>query len=222
MQSYAAARSLFTILSVLSWCVIVIGVVALFGGLAAVEQVGRSFRNTPSAAAYLTSLLPGAGLSFCGFIGVVMAQIGRSGVDSAEYAQQSLAVAREQLEISRQSLRQSTKGEAGYAALEDAKAEITGQAAAPAPAPPSHSVAIPEPARAALHRPGESIDYRGKIIEVTDTGYRFAEIEFKTLDLARASIDRFATPRPQPQEVPPPGSADGALGATRLSDQRSS
>ncbi|MEL6465497.1 MAG: hypothetical protein AAFQ58_11060 [Pseudomonadota bacterium] len=75
-------------------------------------------------------------IGMAGFYGLIFAQLGRAGVDSAEYAQQSLQVAREQLEISRQALAQARNPSQGYATTqpsheEDAGSSGTGDATLP-------------------------------------------------------------------------------------------
>lgn len=122
MRSYEAARSYFGFLSLLSWCVIVFGVVISFVALSAVGQMSRGFGGTSVAG--LAGLIPGFAIIFLGFLGLVFVQIGRAGVDSAEYAQQNLKIAREQLEISKQVLKQGAALEQGYAALQAAKADL--------------------------------------------------------------------------------------------------
>ena len=78
MRSYEAARSLFSVLSVLSWCVIITGGIAAFvGGAAAAEMV----RYSQQFVAFLAGAIPGLILAIMGFFGLVFAQMGRAGVD---------------------------------------------------------------------------------------------------------------------------------------------
>ena len=98
MRSYAAARKLFNILEFLSWIVIVLGLIVAFGGATA----GANFGMAAGGLQAIIASLPGVALSLAGLYGLILVQISRASVDSAEYAQQSLKIAREQLEISRE------------------------------------------------------------------------------------------------------------------------
>ncbi|WP_299844133.1 hypothetical protein [uncultured Roseovarius sp.] len=112
MRSYDAARNLFGFLGFCSWGVIALGVIAAFGGVAAISGIGRD----PGGMQVLMASIPGLGLAVFGLVGLAMVQIGRAGVDSAEYAQQSLDVSRQQLEISKQQLAQGNSVAQSYAA----------------------------------------------------------------------------------------------------------
>jgi hypothetical protein len=114
MRSYEAARGLFSFLEVCSWGIIVIGgIVAVAAGAA----LSSGFGGNPSARALIFALMPGAGISLVGLYGLAMVQMARAGVDNAEYGQQALGVARQQLEVSREALTQGKQLPASYAAL---------------------------------------------------------------------------------------------------------
>ena len=102
MRSYEAARTYFSILGFFSWAVIVLGGLVALISIAAVGEMSRSFGG--SSAAGLAGIVPGVAIAFAGFMGLVVVQIGRAGVDTAEYTQQMLKIARDQLEVSRQGL----------------------------------------------------------------------------------------------------------------------
>lgn len=123
MISYQAARSYFSVLAFLSWCVIIIGGLVALVAFGAVGQMSRGYGG--SSMAGLAGMVPGLGIMFAGFMGLVLVQIGRAGVDTAEYTQQMLQISRDQLEVSKEALKQGVKGEAGYAALEKAKKALT-------------------------------------------------------------------------------------------------
>jgi hypothetical protein len=113
MRSYEAARSLFSFLSFIAWCLIIAGIgAAILGGMIGAELA--QWNRVPTFVGRLIGALPGFGLSIFGFLSLAMAQTGRAGVDSAEYGQQMLQISRDQLEVSRQSMRQ---GEAVKTAL---------------------------------------------------------------------------------------------------------
>jgi len=115
MRSYAAARSYFSFLSFVSWCVIILGGIVALGSLAAIGQMSRSFGGSPLAG--LAGLIPGIAILFAGFMGLVLVQIGRAGVDSAEYAQQNLEIAREQLNVSKQGLKRGATSVDGFGSV---------------------------------------------------------------------------------------------------------
>ncbi|MCE8540135.1 hypothetical protein KBY27_21950 [Ruegeria pomeroyi] len=102
MQSYAAARNLFSFLGFCAWCLILAG-----GGLAFVSgsTVAEMTRyGQMNELKVVMALIPGLGISLVGLLCLALVQIGRASVDSAEYGQQALKVARDQLEVSRQAL----------------------------------------------------------------------------------------------------------------------
>jgi len=103
MRSYEAARSYFNFLGVLSRGVIAIGAIVALFSIVAAGQISQGFGGGGMAG--LAGILPAAVIMFTGFMGLVIVQIGRAGVDTAEYTQQMLKIARDQLEVSRQALR---------------------------------------------------------------------------------------------------------------------
>lgn len=114
MRSYEAARGLFSFLAFCSWGIIIVGgIVALAAGGALSSGLG----GNPSAMKLFFAFMPGAGISLVGLYGLAMVQMARAGVDSAEYGQQSLGLARQQLEVSREALTQGKQLAASYAAL---------------------------------------------------------------------------------------------------------
>lgn len=135
-RSYEVARKLFSVLSSISWAVIALGGYLVLMGI---EVLGGSgFGPSP----YIF-LVGGTIVSFLGLISIGAVQYWRAGVDTAEYTQQMLQVARDQLEVSNQSHRQGQDGPA--AAFADALKTSDPQAQAgtePAsysdPKPPSY------------------------------------------------------------------------------------
>ena len=193
MRSYEAARSLFALLSFLSWAVIVMGgIAAVFGGGAAAEMMryGEQFIG------FLVGAIPGVILALMGFFGLVFAQIGRAGVDTAEYSQQSLQISRDHLEISRQALRHGEEVKNSFATLKAqvpvpvaaSYADIKGQTREDVPS-------IVPPVAAATY--AKIIAYKGRDIHQLAQGFRFEGTEFRTLDAARTYIDGI-TPTNQP------------------------
>lgn len=201
LRSYEAARSYFSILGFLSWCVIVLGGIVAIGALVAVGQASRSFGGSPMAG--VAGLVPGAGIMFFGFLGLVVVQIGRAGVDSAEYAQQSLKIAREQLEVSKQALQGGAAGKGGFEALQsvkDASLNGTGESASrdgyvsliPAS---SESVSATRNAQKSIEEhvqnaAPEVFDHRGRRVRVANGTYTYDGKEFATREAAIEHIDR--------------------------------
>ena len=106
MRSYETARSLFSFLGFCAWSVVVIGVLVALAGAEGGSRYG-------GAGAGLLAMAPGFGIAILGLILVAFVQMGRANVDTAEYTQQMLKIARDQLEVSRQSLNgtgQQSKG----------------------------------------------------------------------------------------------------------------
>jgi hypothetical protein len=126
MRSYHAARAVFTLFSTLSWIVIIAGgALAVISSGLAMERASFGGGNEMVA---LMAAIPGAILSLLGFVMLVLSQIGRAGVDTAEYSQQMLQASRDHMEVSRQLVRQGEKLEQGYADLAN---KIANAASAP-------------------------------------------------------------------------------------------
>lgn len=113
MRSYEAARGSFNFVESLARFIIGVGfLAALGGGTLGSEMAGRA---APPWLIGGLCALPGLIIAMVGYYGLAMAQMGRASVDSAEYAQQALQVARDQLEVSRQALQQGKQLAASYA-----------------------------------------------------------------------------------------------------------
>ena len=115
MRSYEAARSLFSFMSFIAWVTILGGIAVAIGGLVVVNSMYG--RYGPSFSLLLLYMLPGVGISIVGMVILAMAQLGRAGVDTAEYSQQMLQLSRQSLDVSRQSLRQSEQLRTSFEAL---------------------------------------------------------------------------------------------------------
>ena len=205
MKSYAAARSLFSFLEVISWIVIISGVILMLLGFG-----GTGDRSVPGIFAFV----PGVIIAFCGFIGLVQVQVARASVDSAEYGQQSLKVARDQLEISRQMMTMAQSKTTSYAAAATNKPQerhggTTAEAAPNYKARPSSSKPAPE---RAIGKAGAGVDERPKVdtpkaapalpepatlprppkeIHFADGAWRYGTMTFKSEDAAKAYVAQF-------------------------------
>lgn len=98
MRSYEAARTLFSFLAFCAWSVVIIGVIVALIGASGGSRYG-------GAGAGLLAMVPGIGIAIAGLLLLAFVQMGRAGVDTAEYTQQMLKISRDQLEVSRQALK---------------------------------------------------------------------------------------------------------------------
>ncbi|AUH34656.1 hypothetical protein [Paracoccus tegillarcae] len=159
MQSYAAARSLFSFLTFIAWCTIIGGALIFIMAIAFLSQFNSSFPAMISAA------IPGIGICLFGFLALVMVQIGRASVDSAEFGQQSLQVARDQLAFAKQ---------VHHGAVSE---PTTTQAASPSSSAPSQ------------HQNGSVTYYSTVIAANTDGTYLAKDKTFPTLEAAKKHVD---------------------------------
>ena len=103
MRSYGVARAIYSFLALLCWGQIIIGAMIGAAGLTisgghAIQGVGMpamTFGITMAVAFVMVVM---------GIFGLANVQSGRTNVDVAEYTQQLLKVARDQIEISQQTL----------------------------------------------------------------------------------------------------------------------
>jgi hypothetical protein len=110
LRSYEVARKTFSFLEFIGWSVVVIGIIT---GFALVESADRYATDSQKFLLFLI----GAGASMVGLFMVGSVQNWRAGVDSAEYGQQALRIAREQLEISKQSLKRGQADQNSFSSL---------------------------------------------------------------------------------------------------------
>lgn len=125
-SNYETARGVLGLAETLLWIGVGLGV------LIAIMAAGAASRGF--GASGLIAAFPGISITIISFLGVVMVQIGKAGVDSADYTYQMLGIARDQLEISKRAVKQDNALEPGYAAVQAAKDALRvepAQAAAP-------------------------------------------------------------------------------------------
>lgn len=185
MRSYGAARSLFSFLAFMAWSVVVIGVIVALVSAAGASRYG-------SGGAGLLAMVPGLGIGIAGFILVAFVQMGRAAVDTAEYTQQMLKIARDQLEVSRQALTPGNRDVASFTAKVEEATEQTGPSfndrsvskqaqieATPDVHMEDSPKKIPAPRRdengfLLLNEEGSLLEYRGRQIEFHDGKYNLA------------------------------------------------
>ncbi len=90
MRDYSTARSILSLVEFTCWAGVLVGVIIAF------SSVGVASRGF--GAPGILAAIPGIGIGILSLFGVALVQMGRAGVDSAEYGQQALKVARDQLE----------------------------------------------------------------------------------------------------------------------------
>lgn len=170
MRSYDTARAVFSFLEFVTWASVAIGVILVFVGI---EEAPRN--------AKLLGATPGILFTLFGILGVATVQAGRASVDSAEYGQQMLKIARDQLEVSRQSLkRQEADGES-FAAPRS-----TGKQA------PNASFGRAEPTVSQQSVSRQEIEptvYRGERIRWFSGAYRALGMSFETYQDAQKAVD---------------------------------
>jgi len=193
MRSYEAARKLFSFLGFGSWCIIILGVTAAVAGGASAAAIGGAAKIPAEAATFLATL-PGLGTALLGFFCLAFVQIGRAAVDSAEYAQQSLKIARDQLELSRQSLL-GGRTETGFAALTEERGAASGPSFASlnGNAPKQGAADVEK-----LENDEERIEptlnagflHNGRWIPVSNNSFRIDGQTFESKEAVIAHIDR--------------------------------
>lgn len=203
MRSYQAARSAFSLLEFLCWSTIVFGFVLMMVGVAA----GRQFGGLGSGGEFFGPALaatPGVVVMIIGLVGVASVQNGRASVDSAEYGQQMLQLARDQLAISRQSLRQqsgATPGSFGEAISTASEPNAPAPEAEPdgpsyANFQSSRSQENGSPSQTPATPPLAAFEHRGFQVAADTEGYVFDGYRFQTAEAVTAYIDQHAPQDP--------------------------
>ncbi len=188
MRSYGAARSLFSMVSFFAWLMIIGGVIGAFIGAGVGSDMAR-WNRAPEFIGMMLGAAPGVIVSVIGFLGLVTAQMGRSGVDSAEYGQQMLQIARDHLDISRQSLNKGDAVRQSFAALPESSGSCATASYADTPQPAAAKEAVTAEAP-------PLIAYKGKEIAALGSTFHIAGLSFDTLAAAHAHIDRLMPVRP--------------------------
>lgn len=181
MRSYETARSLFSFLGFCAWSVVVIGgIVALLGAGSVSQYAGGG--------AGLLAMVPGLGVTLAGLLLVAFVQIGRANVDTAEYTQQMLKIARDQLDVSKQSLKQGDTFQKNYASL-NAKAKDT-------PVDEGYSKKASEPEKVRKPKPEpvkqieKKIPYERHTILAKDDKFYIGKAVFEKIEFAKEHIDQ--------------------------------
>jgi len=134
-------------------------------------------------------------ISLLGLIFVAIVQTARASVDTAEYTQQMLKIARDQLEVSQQALRGAGHQVPGFASAKsdlDAKSGFkasdfrTDAKGDDKNAEKSVQLEAPEP----LAQGNKTSMHQGQTITLRNFQYFVGESSFQTLDLAKKHIEQ--------------------------------
>ncbi|WP_430449488.1 hypothetical protein [Rhodophyticola sp.] len=185
-SSYGAARGVLGFAELALWCGIGLGVIiAIVAGGAASRGFGSSG---------LLAAVPGISMAIFCFVGVVLVQMGKAAVDTADYSFQMLGVARQQLDVSKQALAHASRP-TSFADQPSANPNSTSSRApdsrqsAETPAPPTK--ALPGASRGPVTG-RRDWDYRGMRIHKNDLGFLVEGHTFATLDQAKSHVDQDA------------------------------
>lgn len=191
MRSYEAARSLFSFMAFCAWSVVVLGVLAALIGASSVSQYGG-----PEAG--ILAMAPGVVLGITGLLLVAFVQMGRATVDTAEYTQQMLKVSRDQLEVSRQGLKQGGEQSGSFAALRKVEpptkiaVQNSGTSFAEVSAKPTSPVEMIA---------DEIITYRKNQIERFGGQFQLGTKVFQSLDIAKQYVESHAPSKAEQQRM---------------------
>ena len=214
MRSYGTARGIFSFLEFIGWSVVVIGIIVGF------VLAGGARRYASDGQKFMLFLLGGSS-SLIGLFFVGAVQHWRAGVDSAEYGQQMLKLARDQLAVSKQGLISQNTDKQTFSKVEGVDAEKD------APSATRHSFSPPKP-KPKMQRSGK---HRGESIIEAYGAYRAMGATFPNYQEAVSAIDqKLDAPafedkpevpifhQPVPDTVPLNGEAQ-TVAETRASDK---
>lgn len=177
MISYETTRRLFPIIEVICAGVFLAGLIIF---VAALANTGGSF--APQYFITGSAALLGLFLSFVALLGFVSSQVARAIVDTAEFSQQSLQVARDQLETSRQLLRATHQKPQTYTASAEAKPKRSEPNDIPTYASEAKQQPDTKPQVTGYH-------HRGHTIERVDGEFLVAGSSFANFGAAKAHVD---------------------------------
>lgn len=171
-------------------------VIGIIAGFALVESADRYATDSQKFLLFLI----GAGASMVGLFMVGSVQNWRAGVDSAEYGQQALRIAREQLEISKQSLKRGQADQNSFSNLRSVDGHITGASFEDNNASSSGSTKSPE---SDVHNGRKFIRVGGSYLAIGETSTSHdkanSAIDTKSDDLVLSSEIEDVNHMPAPQ-----------------------
>jgi len=171
LRSYGTVRGIFSFLEFVGWSVVAIGIIVGF------TLSGTAGRYASGGETFMLFLL-GASSSLVGLFFVGCVQHWRAGVDSAEYGQQMLKIARDQLTVSKQGLKAQNAETRSYSSqISDEHAPEKG----------SKRRALKAASHSASQEPNE---HRGQKIFRVGGSHRAVGDIFRSHKEAVAAIDR--------------------------------
>ena len=182
MRSYGTARGLFSLLSFVAWSMIFIGV------FVAVMAAGNTSQYAPKM---LTIAIAIFGVTFAvfGLFLLAIIQNSRATVDNAEYTQQMLKIARDQLAVSREALKGGTAPEVSF----ETKPDLDSSTKTAGYTPPENKQIAEVHENDPEVEKGDKdgfLEYSGKMIEVKGGTYFLDGAIFTSLEKARAKIEK--------------------------------
>lgn len=199
MRSYEMARGLFSFLEFTAGLMVVAGVIIAIVGADAVSKYGSDI-------AMFWAAVPGLTIAFSGLISVAFIQAARAVVDTAEYTQQMLQVSRNQLDVSRQALKENATPKGFEAPKEKPAKETPKSAFAEGLSDSKSDTSDPQisdqsekleytPIDAGngvtqLNADATQLGYGGQVIHISDGVFSLDGNKFETLDAVQDYIDR--------------------------------
>lgn len=192
MRDYSVGRGLMSLIEVVCWIGVLIGIGVAFTSMGAAT---RGFGAAPG----IVAAIPGILIGLLSLFGVALTQMGRASIDSAEYGQQSLKVAREQLEVSKQAMKQSQRFEQSFATLVQKSTEHEQPTPIPETSKPSYAngqakaKTIAAPTQETAEEPlidGDTLTYRGQTGKLKGEKWYLNGIAFQTQEQLIGYIDK--------------------------------
>lgn len=181
MHEYKTARSIFGFIEFCAWSVVVIGVVATLAGMAGGNLIGSS--------GGVWGAIPGLAVVFIGLASVMMVQIGRATIDTAQMTGKLLQNSNEELRLLK-ALPGDGNLQAGYATRDPAVSILESQSnSTPAASEPSQELEESnlQSERNILKKRVEisgSCTHNGYEITVAGEGFQISGTWFETVDQA--------------------------------------
>lgn len=201
MRSYNTSRVFFGLLELIAWPALGIGVLLIIYSIRNLLGLGI-YGFDVNQSLQLLILGPAMLLILYSLLVILIAQVGRAGVDTAELTGQMLKVARDQLEVSKQSLRASEvvsrsyeglalKGDDDTPMADYGAAFASGRAEAAAGTSAANGTASTVSADGLVQLPivDATTAYRGREILHSGAAYLVEGERFATLSGAKAAID---------------------------------